>query len=132
MRFGRTRGLTLIEVLASLVLLSTLLVAILQSHDRLARQTKTARERIDAIDAADELLQEWASVSPMVIPSVSGQTATDPTYDWTIETRIEPELETLGIRIATLRLFEAQQSDDTQPLAMVEFLTTSAISEGIQ
>ena len=51
------RGLTLIEVIASIGLLSTLLVGALLSHGKLAEQSSRDRKRIAAIELADELLQ---------------------------------------------------------------------------
>ena len=89
MRFDERRGITVVEVLASLVLLATLLVSILQSHDRLARQTKLAQQRLAAIEAADELMRSWTATEPMTIPARTGQTVTQPSFHWVLETRID-------------------------------------------
>jgi prepilin-type N-terminal cleavage/methylation domain-containing protein len=53
------RGLTLVEVVAGLALLSTLLVAVLTTKARVTRQGAHAQRRLEAVAAADRLLAEW-------------------------------------------------------------------------
>lgn len=128
MRSAKYTGLTLIEVLASLTLLATLLVAVLKSHDRLARQSRLAHERLAAIEAAERLLDEWSVTEPMAIPARSGQTIGEPSFHWTIETREDPNLDRFGVQVATLSVLPEKDSGDGIPLARVEFLTTTAIA----
>jgi hypothetical protein len=56
---GRAAGLTLIEVVAGLALLSTLLVAVLTTKAKLTRQWSLAQQRLRAAEAADALLTAW-------------------------------------------------------------------------
>jgi type II secretory pathway pseudopilin PulG len=51
--------MTLVEVVAGIVLLSTLLVMILMSHRNHSAQIRRAKVRMKAIRAADELLSTW-------------------------------------------------------------------------
>ena len=55
----RRGGLTLIEVVIGLLLLSTLLSSLLLSHQRHARQLQLAQRTLAAIDSADRLLADW-------------------------------------------------------------------------
>src|SRR5688572_10683971 len=57
---GRLRaGLTLVEVVAGLALLGTLLVALLSARAKVARQYQGAEARLEAVKVADELLGGW-------------------------------------------------------------------------
>jgi hypothetical protein len=55
----RRTGLTLLEVVAGLALLSTLLVAVLTTKARVTRQSAHAQRRLEAVTAADRLLAGW-------------------------------------------------------------------------
>jgi prepilin-type N-terminal cleavage/methylation domain-containing protein len=57
--FSRRRGLTLIEVVAGLALLSVLLVAVLTAKARATRQWINSARRLEATAAADRLLTRW-------------------------------------------------------------------------
>src|SRR3954470_6964454 len=52
-------GLTLVEVIAGLALLSTLLVAVLGTKARVTRQWAHAQRKLEAVAAADKLLAGW-------------------------------------------------------------------------
>ena len=54
-------GLTLVEVVAGLALLATLLVTILLAFGAHAGQIRQAERRLEAIAVADELLREWSA-----------------------------------------------------------------------
>lgn len=53
------RGLTLVEVVIALTLLSTLIVAILATYGGHQRQLRRAAELIEAAEVADRLLAGW-------------------------------------------------------------------------
>lgn len=56
---GRT-ALTLIEVVAGIALLATLLVSILTTHQLHADQVRSAQDRLTAIRLANDLLATWS------------------------------------------------------------------------
>lgn len=121
-------GITLIEVVAAIALLASLLVSILATHNRLARQTREAQERLVAVEAADRLLAEWTSTDPMKIPAAEGEIRGKTSLRWTLTGRTDPSLEDLGIQVAELSLYPEAQAANGRPLVSVEFLTTTAIA----
>ncbi len=65
------RGLTLVEVVAGLALLATLLVSILMAYGLHSGQIRAAQDRLEAIHLADELLNSWTATGSM--PAVGEQ-----------------------------------------------------------
>src|SRR6476646_1672368 len=69
-RFGRQRrqlAMTLLEVVAGLALLASLLGALLLAKVRYARQAAGADRRLEAVAAADALLAAWHQ-NPQALP----------------------------------------------------------------
>lgn len=120
-------GLTLIEVVASLGLLATLLVSLMQAHTRHARQMETARRRIAAGEAADRLLQEWFSNETPLLVDQEGEFSECSEFRWRTRRRSEPALERVGTMVLVLEVFEALHHDGHKPLTSVELViaTTS-------
>src|SRR6267142_1532167 len=56
---GKARGATLIEALAGLVVLGTLLVSITIARGRFVRQRAVAEQKIAAATAVDALVSRW-------------------------------------------------------------------------
>lgn len=129
MSLSRT-ALTLLEVVAALALLATLLASVLAAQNRLAAQTRRAEARLTAIDAADRLLAEWTATTPMTIPAARGEIPGRPLLYWQVNAKPEPSLARLGIQIARLTISDQRHADGEIPLTAVEFLTTAAIPRG--
>src|SRR5437763_958795 len=76
-------GVTLIEVLAGLVILGTLLVSIAAARGRFARQWVEADRKLSAVRAADKMLADWMSGAEQNIPVQSqGDLAGVPKCSW--------------------------------------------------
>ena len=58
-RSRRRRGFTLIEVVAAIALLGTLLVTVMTARQQFVRQSVDAQRKAEAIAAADALLTAW-------------------------------------------------------------------------
>ena len=83
-----TAGLTLIEVVAALALMATLLVAVLTIRSGLTRRRASADRRLRAVAAADGLLTTWWA-DPTTFPvDRSGPVPADPALGWS--TRVLP------------------------------------------
>ena len=120
--------MTLIEVVAALALLATLLVAVLAASDRFGRQNRRAQKRLLAIEAADMLLSEWTATDLIAIDKADGETEDPAHFYWSVDSRSESSLEELGIQVAKLRIYENRPIGAEVPLVVVEFLTASAIN----
>jgi type II secretory pathway pseudopilin PulG len=122
-------ALTLLEVVAAIAILATLLVLVLAAQDRLARQSKRAELRLVAVNAADQLLREWSTVTPMAIPAASGSLNTQPVLYWKLPVKPAPHFLPLGMQPVRLVVSDKKSTmgDTDIPLAQVEFLTTGSV-----
>jgi hypothetical protein len=73
--------MTLIEVLAGLVVLGTVLTGILLIRSRYTRQLNLAEKRLAAIAQADQLIESWLGGEVNGVP-VSGTGALGETFVW--------------------------------------------------
>lgn len=74
------RGLTLVEVVTGIALLSSLLVIILSAFRAHSLQVRSAKEQMQAIRATDELLEGW--FSGVGIPPAGQHAALSQHPDW--------------------------------------------------
>ena len=123
------RGLTLIEVVAGIALLSTLLVAILVSYRAHAAQVRAAKRRLQVIDFADQQMATWMSTGRTPPIGKKGE-STDGKYSWKIVRGEATTAKRLGLDVARLEVRSKQQSAGDTALATVEFLTLLPRREG--
>jgi prepilin-type N-terminal cleavage/methylation domain-containing protein len=102
--YSRRNGLTLLEVLAAVAILGTILVGVVIAKSRHTRQL-AATERLDAaVRAADELIAAWWA-SPRGIPiDDSGELGTDGSLVWRTRTVANKEIESLGARVVRVEV----------------------------
>lgn len=112
---------TLIEVVASLLLVGTLLVAVMTGHRRLVQQARLAQERIAAVEALDELLAsaEDSGVNPLV--ELHGKIPGNNPYMWRTMLRDDTGAAQLGGVIVRIEVFD-ESKEGALPLAAVELL----------
>jgi prepilin-type N-terminal cleavage/methylation domain-containing protein len=117
------RGVTLIEVLAGLVLLGTVLSSSLIARGRFLRQAADAERQLTAARAADSLMAYWMSLPGQAVPvPARDRVEAFPGYTW--RTRWMPntrESKSLNVATARLEIFAPPPNDRT-PLASVDFL----------
>lgn len=116
------RGLTLIEVLASLAILGSLLVIIVQSRSSHVRQWHQAQLKSEAVHAADRLLRSWWS-NPAALPS--NDTGTwEERWRWRTSIVATPALKDAALEAQLVRL---EISEDGRPaaasLVRIDFFT---------
>lgn len=99
---SRSSGLTLIEVLVGLAMLSTLLVSLLVAQRRHREQLQAAGQKIAACKAADELLTGWFLSAASVPLSQAGSVPSNPALRW--RTKILPNRETRRVGVELVRL----------------------------
>ena len=114
---------TLVEVVASLMLLGTLLVGILTAHRRHAAQIRRAESRLAAVEAADTLLAQWSNEGRWGAATSTGRfdNREDLTWRWSIVP--DSQLRRLGAAIGRLEIVAA----DGTPVEVVEVLTTDLL-----
>src|SRR5687768_10832178 len=121
-RVRRPRGATLIEVLAGLVLLGTILSSALVARGRFQRQWRAAEDKLAAVRAGDELVAQWIA-APAGSAPVPGEGAVshEPELRWRTTWLRDPYAQRLGARAARLEILDGRGSSRAT-LASVEFL----------
>ena len=115
------RGATLIEVLAGLVILGTLLVSVTMARGRFLRQWAEADRRIIAARETDQLIEAWLSESSRDVP-ISSQGATDDSDHHPWRTRVIPSPAAASVGAIVVRLQVFERTADEAPLSSVDFL----------
>ena len=122
----RRDGFSLIEVVASLLLVGTLLVTVLTAHRQNARQTRTAQQRLAAIDVLDGLLADSAGTALL---EPNGKISGDNPFYWRTTVRRDAAAEVLGAMIVRVEVFDPQY-EAGESLASVEMLTGGVFLDG--
>jgi prepilin-type N-terminal cleavage/methylation domain-containing protein len=118
---SRPRGLTLVEVVAGLALLSTLLVAVLTTKARVTRQWSHAQRKLQAVAAADRLLGEWWPRRDEFPRQASGRVAGDSGLRWRTEPVANPPLNALRTSVVRLDILDERATRPAdEVLASVE------------
>jgi len=110
-------GATLIEVLAGLVVLGTVLSSVLIARGRFLRQWGDAQQKINAAHAADALLEKWMSGPAEMIPL--GEERLNADLRWRTQRVANTEAAKLEANVVRLEILRQR---DAKPLVSVEFL----------
>ena len=110
-------GTTLVEVVAGLALLASLLVAVLLARSRYVRQATAADQRLRAVEVADQLLSAWHR-DPRGIKTGTGLVS-DPAFVLRTSAVADPAVEELGARVFRL---DVLAQDDGRVLVSVDFV----------
>jgi hypothetical protein len=100
--------MTLLEVVAGLALLASLLAALVMAKARYARQAAAADRRVEAVAAADALLAGWHQ-DPRSLPrdfSGSGAVPGDRRLAWQMRPVANAGVEELGGRVVRLEVLD--------------------------
>lgn len=124
------RGLTLIEVVAGLALMGTLLVAMLSAKSRFSRQHHYAQRVLIAVDALDRLLIErWPELG--AIEAIEqGDIEGRPDMVWRASVIDGQQTEQWHCRVIRIEVLEAVHELRTEPLASVELLAQDPAYRG--
>src|SRR5688572_24955873 len=97
---AQRRAMTLIELLAGLVVLGTVLASICIARGRFLRQSAEAQRRIEATRAVDQLLDRWLSGPADRIPvAAQGSFYGSRQQVWRTTPRRDRAAETLGAMV---------------------------------
>jgi len=113
--------MTLIEVLAGLVVLSTVLASVTIARGRFMLQAARAQQKLIATRAVDEMLSSWLSAPPQNIPVPSqGIIEGSSNLIWRTQLRADAAAQNLGAQVVTLDVFDRANRDER--VLSVEFL----------
>ena len=123
--------MTLVEVVAGLALLASLLSAIVMAKARYARQAATADRRVQAVAAADALLSGWHQ-NPRSLPRDglgAGALAGDMRLAWRLRPVSNGGVEELGGRVVRLEIVDERVAP-APVLVAVEMVVAEQPAEG--
>jgi hypothetical protein len=96
---------TLVEAVAGLALLATLLAGLLLAKGRYTRQAALAERRLQAVAAADALLARWWR-EPARFPRVASGAVDDQDFSWRTRVVENRPLEELAAQVVRLEVLE--------------------------
>ena len=112
--YSRRSGLTLLEVLAAVAILGTILVGVVMAKSRHMRQMAAIGRQDAAVRAADELIAAWWA-SPRGVPvGESGELAGDGSLVWQTRAVANKEIEALGARVVRVEVRSSLAGTDAQ------------------
>jgi prepilin-type N-terminal cleavage/methylation domain-containing protein len=118
-------GLTLLEIIAAIAILGTILVGIVLAKSRHTRQYALSERKTAAVQAADRLISAWW-MSPNGIPlEDSGLIEADESLTWQTYLVENHEIEQLGGRVVRVEIRETRPNllePDEGPLVAVELV----------
>lgn len=117
-------GLTLVEVIASVALMTTLLVGLLTAHSRHIKQIKLADEKQIAIDLADGLVADWFA-SDETLPQNASGAFFEAGYTWK-SVRVAGSIDNPEWNAAVIQLSVWSVAHD-KPLVTLELLSENPI-----
>lgn len=119
MRTLRQDGLTLIEVVAAIAILGTILVGMVLAKSRHTHQLALAERRSEAATAADELLSRWWANGRNVPAEAEGEMPTDAKLKWTTRVMDNSAIDELEARVVRLEVRDAGAGAANAPSLVV-------------
>jgi type II secretory pathway pseudopilin PulG len=128
-RRSRLTGLTLVEVLAAVALLGTLLAASLIAAGRAKVQAADARRRLEAVERLDALLEDWWAQKDEIRIDATGPVGKDGRWQWRTRTVSNESAGAVEARVVAVEIRPAGEADQP-PAARVEILLPAAGEPG--
>jgi prepilin-type N-terminal cleavage/methylation domain-containing protein len=127
-KFSDRRGLTLVEVIAGLVLLATLLTSVLVAFKTHAAQIRGARDRLKASETADELVGSWLAQG--ALPAIGTQKALAEMDGWAWRVLANESQQTGPVKVGSVRVevFRSRASAGDDVLASVALVVPGNMS----
>ncbi len=107
----RARAMSLIEVVASLVLLATTVTGLLVAHSRSLGQLANTRHQETATALAKQLMADWRIEPPAVDSNIGGRIESHPSWRWTRVSRLYPFTRRRELWEVTLTIYRADHPD---------------------
>ncbi|MGA2230832.1 MAG: hypothetical protein ABSH22_08025 [Tepidisphaeraceae bacterium] len=103
--------MTLVEVVAGLALMATLMTSLLAVKARVIHQNHLAERQREAAAAADQLLAKWWP-NPKTFPRSSQGTAADG-FSWRTQITPNSAAQAVGAQVVRLEVFDSSGADVT-------------------
>lgn len=113
-RCWRPAGLTLIEVIAAVVILGTILVGIVMAKSQHTRQAAATGRQNAAVRAADELIAGWWSTGNVPVGQ-SGPVESDASLTWRTSEVPNEAVARLGARVVRVEIRSASPAGTPAP-----------------
>jgi|WetSurMetagenome_2_1015567.scaffolds.fasta_scaffold593876_2 hypothetical protein len=125
-------ALTLIEVVAAIAILGSVLVGVVLASARLTHQAAEARRQAVAVRAADELITRWWTSKEGVPVGSEGAVESDATLAWSARLVTNEAVDRLGARVVRVAVREAdpQTSSREESLVEVDLVLPAAPKDG--
>lgn len=114
-------GFTLVEALAGMVILGTLLTTIVVANAKLISQASRAKLRVEACEIADGLLEKWWAKKDDFPRNGSGDVPNREGWRWRTRSLENESAETLNAEIIALEVFSPDWQD-VLPTVRIEIL----------
>lgn len=112
---SRQRGLTLLEVVAAIAILGTILVGVVLAKARHTRQIAEARQLRGLVEVTDDLLTGWWADKDGVPIEESGEVMRGGTYVWATRRIANVAVEELGARVVRVEVREQPAEQGVGP-----------------
>ena len=123
----RSRGLTLIEVMAGLAIMGSLAVGLVLSRGKLLEQQQRALQTKQAVQLAGTLLNQWHQDSWAMLPlDTTGDFDDLPHWHWETQTIDSPQLTEFNTQKVRLTIYappNPASNNLPQPATTIEILT---------
>jgi prepilin-type N-terminal cleavage/methylation domain-containing protein len=124
--YSTKTGLTLIEVLAALALLSTLLVGILLAGHRHTGQIRRSRQALDVLHRVDELMYRWMATDGLIPREATGRLPGEEEFLWKTRVVSQDHAESLRIDVVRLEVFSRREASSDRPLVALDLAVPAA------
>jgi len=125
LRRSRSAGLTLIEVVAAITILGTILVGVVIAKSRHTRQLALTQRRDAAVRAADELITQWWVSSTGMPINEQGVVPSHDQLVWQTRLMNHRIMEDLGAQVLRVEVRDATSDEPhagDAPLVMVDLV----------
>lgn len=117
---GDRRAMTLIEVVAGIALLGTVLATTVLAQARLLRQHQRALLKLQAVEAADRLLAQWSMEGRTLPRQATGTLIPSPLVNWQTRPATDQVDGALSISVVEFTAIAATDPTGMPPLVRVE------------
>ena len=124
------KAFSLIEVVASICLLGTLLVTVLVAYRNCSQQVRTAQKRLAALEALDQLLVEYSQPNSELLLESEAKLPGDNPFYWSVSQVDDVNARLLGAGVLRIELFDPEFLDG-ETLATVEILERAVVPQDV-